>query len=68
MDVPFALNDIGIRNGLQGYLRKSSMFCLQTDVVGLSALYKTLTPDMIDNPQPHNPNFQTIFDRKRGVV
>ena len=39
MDVPLALNDIGIRHGLKGYTRKSSTFSLQTDVVGLSALY-----------------------------
>ena len=38
MDVPLALNDIGIRNGLKGYTRKSSTFCQQTGVVGLSAL------------------------------
>ena len=37
MDVPLALNDIGIRYGLKGYIRKSSTFSLQTDVVGLSA-------------------------------
>jgi len=37
MDVPLALNDIGIRHGLQGYTRKSSTFSLQTDVAGLSA-------------------------------
>ena len=38
MDVTLALNHIRIRQGLQGYKRKSSMFCLQTDVVGLSVL------------------------------
>ena len=37
MDVPLALNDIGIRHGLKGYTRRSSTFSLQTDVVGLSA-------------------------------
>lgn len=37
MDVPLALKDIGICYGLVGYTRKSSTFCLQTDVVGLSA-------------------------------
>ena len=37
MDVPLALNDIGIRHGLKGYTRKSSTFSLQTAVVGLSA-------------------------------
>lgn len=37
MDVPLALNNIGIRHGLKGYTRKSSTFSLQTDVVGLSA-------------------------------
>lgn len=37
MDVPLALNDIGIRYGLKGYIRKSSTFCFRTDVVGLSA-------------------------------
>ena len=42
MDVPLVLNDIGIRNGLQGYLRKSPTFCQTTDVVGLSALYNTI--------------------------
>lgn len=39
MDVPLALNDIGIRHGLKGYTRKSSAFSLQTDVVGLSAFF-----------------------------
>ena len=38
MDVPLALNNIGIRNGLKGYTRKSSTFGHQTDVGGLSAL------------------------------
>ena len=38
MDVPLALNDIGICYGFKGYKRKSSTFSLQTDVVGLSAL------------------------------
>ena len=37
MDVPLAINDIGIRNGLKGYKRKSSTFSQQADVVGLSA-------------------------------
>ena len=37
MDVPLALNDIGIRKGLKGYERKSSTFCLMIDVVELSA-------------------------------
>lgn len=37
MDVPLALNDIGIRNGLKGN-RKSSTFSEKTGVVGLSAL------------------------------
>lgn len=37
MDVPLALNDIGIRHGLKGYTRKSSTLSLQTGVVGLSA-------------------------------
>ena len=36
MDVPLALNDIGILNGLKGYKRKSSTFSLQTGDVGLS--------------------------------
>ena len=36
MDVPLALNNIGIRHGLKGYTRKSSTFSLQTDVVGFS--------------------------------
>ena len=39
MDVPLAINDIGIRNGLMGS-RKSSAFSQQTDVVGLSAYSK----------------------------
>lgn len=37
MDVPLAINDIGIRNGLKGN-RKSSTFSHKADVVGLSAL------------------------------
>lgn len=37
MDVPLALNDIGIRNGFEGYKRKSSTLCHWPDVVGLSA-------------------------------
>lgn len=37
MDVPLALNDIGILKGLKGYKRKSSTLCLTTDVGGLSA-------------------------------
>ena len=41
MDVPHALNNIGIRHGLKGYTRKSSTFSLQTDVVGLSAFLVT---------------------------
>lgn len=39
MDVPLALNDIGIQKGLKRYKRKSSTFSSKTDVVGLSALY-----------------------------
>ena len=42
MDVPLALNDIGIRSGFKGYTRKSSTFSLQTDVVGLSAFISFL--------------------------
>ncbi len=38
MDVPLAINDIGILRGLQGNKGKSSTFCLLTDAVGLSAL------------------------------
>ena len=37
MDVPLALNDIGIRNGLKGYKEKSSTFSHKTVVDGLSA-------------------------------
>jgi hypothetical protein len=39
MDVPLALNDIGIQKGLKGYKRKSSTFSSKTDVVGLSVLW-----------------------------
>ena len=39
MDVPLALNDIGILKGLMGYKRKSSTISHKTDVVGFSALY-----------------------------
>ena len=39
MDVPLAINDIGIRSGLKGK-RKSSAFSQQADVVGLSAYSK----------------------------
>ena len=38
MDVPLVLKDIRNRIGFMGYKRKSSTFCLMTDVVGLSAL------------------------------
>ena len=48
MDVPLALNDIRIQYGLERYGRKSSTICLQTDVVGLSALF-TMTTMMIMN-------------------
>ena len=37
MDVPLVLKDIGIRYGLKGYKRKSSMFSHKADVGGLSA-------------------------------
>jgi hypothetical protein len=39
MDVPLALNDIGIQKGLKGYKRKSSTFSSKTAVVGLSVLW-----------------------------
>lgn len=39
MDVPLALHNIGIRQGLKEYKRKSSTISQETDVVGLSALY-----------------------------
>lgn len=39
MDVPHAANHIGICNGFKGYRRKSSTFCQQADVDGLSAFY-----------------------------
>ena len=42
MDVPLALNDIRIQYGLERY-GKSSTICLQTDVVGLSALFTMAT-------------------------
>ena len=45
MDVPLALNDIGIRHGLKGYTRKSSTLSLQTDVVGLSVYIDKLVRD-----------------------
>lgn len=32
MDVPLALNDIEIRQGLKGYKRKSSTFSFMADV------------------------------------
>lgn len=37
MDVPLAINDIGIRHGLKGNKGKSSTFCLLAGVVGLYA-------------------------------
>jgi hypothetical protein len=40
MDVPLAINDIGIRNGLQGYIRKSSTVSQKADVVGFFASYR----------------------------
>jgi|P1105metagenome_2_1110788.scaffolds.fasta_scaffold03681_6 hypothetical protein len=39
MDVPLAINDIGIRQGLMDKKRKSSTFCRKTNVVGLFELY-----------------------------
>lgn len=39
MDVPLAINDIGIRNGLKGD-RKSSTFSHKADVVGFFASYR----------------------------
>ena len=39
MDVPLALNDIIIHQGLMGYIRKSSTFSQQAGVVGLSASF-----------------------------
>lgn len=42
MDVPLAINDIGIRNGLQGDIRKSSTVSQKADVVGLSVFIKNL--------------------------
>ncbi len=39
MDVPLVLNDIGIRNGFEGYSRKSSIFHYLVDVVGLFGFY-----------------------------
>lgn len=49
MDVPLALNDIGVQQGFKGYTRKSSTFCHQTGVVGLSAIYKpSILNDQID--------------------
>ena len=38
MDVPLALTDIEVQQGSKGYKEKSSTFCQQTGVVGLSAL------------------------------
>ena len=39
MDVPLALNNIGICYGLKGYKGKSSTYSHQVDVVGLSAFF-----------------------------
>ena len=44
MDVPLAINDIGIRNGLKGN-RKSSTFSEKTGVGGLSALNASFIAD-----------------------
>ena len=41
MDVPLAINNIGIRNGLKGD-RKSSTFSHKADVVGFSAFFMLL--------------------------
>jgi len=41
MDVPLALNHIGIRTGFKGYRRKSSTFNRKADVDGLFAFYAT---------------------------
>lgn len=37
MDIPLALTDIEVQQGFKGYTGKSSTFCQQTDVGGLSA-------------------------------
>lgn len=42
MDVPLALNNIGIRNGLKGYKGKSSTLSHKTVVDGLFAFLKVL--------------------------
>lgn len=42
MDVPLAINDIGIRNGLQGVIKRSSTISQKADVVGLSVFINNL--------------------------
>lgn len=46
MDVPLAINDIGIRNGLEGN-RKSSTFSHKADVVGLSVYFNFFKEIMV---------------------
>lgn len=47
MNVPLALNDIGIRIGLKEYKRNSSTISHQTDAIGLSALYGFYLRDIV---------------------
>lgn len=49
MDVPLALTDIEVQQGLEGFTRRSSTFCRQTGVVGLSAF-----SDLDLSLLPHN--------------
>jgi len=37
MDIPLALHDVGFKNRLKGYKRRSSTFSSKADVDGLSA-------------------------------
>ena len=38
MDIPLALNDLRIRQGFKGNIRKSSTLCQKADADGLSAV------------------------------
>ena len=49
MDIPLALNHIGIHSGFKGYRRKSSTFCHQTGVVGLFGFYAVSIMRIIDS-------------------
>lgn len=57
MDVPLALNDIGIRQGLKRYKRKSSTFSHQTDVIGFLYSFVSCFNLMLTEQKFNRENF-----------